>query len=307
MRIVGTRDIKFADLKFDVDFRSLLTLDDVKEKAESIRKNGLIHVPVIRQSDNAVLVGRKRIAALYLLGYKSYELEVAEEAEGTAGELVTIAENLHRAELTPEQKSKQRARYVAILRGQVKQASREPGEDDGEDERRDVTDIMSVTPRQSAQVSTKNDAVRKAAKDLGVTERQLHRDIATAEGKKPEKKKEPPAIATLGVKVDKKVDEECRVVRGYLLATAQMLVQAQSQLTQLEKCGYPFPNATTQRLREHIQTAHDEVKAQMPAAACPYCREKPQASCTACQGRGWVTERVLGSAPSDLLDPNRAA
>lgn len=294
MRLLGTKEIKFADLKFDCDFKALLNRDDVKEKAESIRTNGLIHVPVVRERDNFVLVGRKRIAALFLLGHKSYEFEIAEEADGTAGELVTIAENLHRSELGPEEKSKQRARYVAILRGQVKpEPAREPGEDD-------------VAWDDEPEPASKTAAVTKAAKDLGVSERQIRRDVAKAEGKPPEPKKEPPVIATLGVKVDKKVEEQCRSIRGYVLAAAQMCVQAQAQLTALEKSGLPFPNAILQRIRESLQTAHDEIKGAQPAAVCPYCRgaKKP---CTGCAGIGWVTERVLGSAPAELLDPNRAA
>lgn len=90
--------------------------DKVKMLADSMSKIGLISPIFIRKDNTKVtlVAGAHRLTAANILGWKKIDCIVLDCDEVDA-EILEIAENLHRVELTKEQRDKQIRRYAELL------------------------------------------------------------------------------------------------------------------------------------------------------------------------------------------------
>jgi ParB family chromosome partitioning protein len=77
--------------------------EELKELAESIRCNGLIHPPVVRKNSSGrweLIVGERRLRAAQLLSWRKIQVVVREVDEMTAATM-TATENVQREDLNP--------------------------------------------------------------------------------------------------------------------------------------------------------------------------------------------------------------
>lgn len=148
----------------------------VSEIAKSISEIGLLNPPAVRIVDKMVIegveeggvpvliVGHHRVLALKSLGKETIECDVY-KVDPLRAELMEIAENLHRAELTVLERAKQVARWIELT--EYNRASDEQDK-----------------PAQVAPVSKggrgKESGVNAAARELGIERTAAQRDVKIA-------------------------------------------------------------------------------------------------------------------------------
>jgi ParB family transcriptional regulator, chromosome partitioning protein len=129
----------------------------VVELSKSIAAIGLQSAPtVIERGGRYVLVaGRHRIEALRLLKHESVLVRVV-DFDDLEAKLWTIAENLHRAELTVAERAAQITEYARLSQ-----------------EKRDAAVLVQVAPKQ--QGGRPEGGERLAARDLGLSREEIRR------------------------------------------------------------------------------------------------------------------------------------
>lgn len=114
-----------------------LSNDDVQRLAKSISDIGLKQPITIRIADNVVIEGKPcdgvpilvagahRLAAAKLLGWEKIDcIEI--EGDEIAAELWEIAENLHRCDLTKDQRDQHIRRYAELIEARVQSQQNAP-------------------------------------------------------------------------------------------------------------------------------------------------------------------------------------
>jgi len=134
----------------------------VGELSKSIAAIGLQSAPtVIERGGRYVLVaGRHRIEALRLLKHESVLVRVV-DFDDLEAKLWTIAENLHRAELTVAERSAQIAEYARLAK-----------------EKRESKKVVQVAPLSGGRGNEGGD--RLVARDLGLSREEIRRAQAIA-------------------------------------------------------------------------------------------------------------------------------
>jgi ParB-like chromosome segregation protein Spo0J len=148
----------------------------VSEIAKSISEIGLLNPPAVRFVEKmtidgieehnvpVLIVGHHRLLALKKLGKESVECDVY-KVDPLRAELMEIAENLHRAELTVLERAKQVARWIELT-----ESSRASDQQD--------------KPAQVAPVSKggrgKESGINSAARELGIERTAAQRDVKIA-------------------------------------------------------------------------------------------------------------------------------
>ena len=95
--------------------------EKVAEIAESIKRVGLLQPITVYAPDNVaveLVAGRHRLEAVKSLGWEHIDA-ICVVGDKIERELVEISENLHRADLTKEQRDEHLRRYAELLEGQA--------------------------------------------------------------------------------------------------------------------------------------------------------------------------------------------
>lgn len=95
---------------------------DVEALAKSIGKHGLIH-PIVIDTDNNLVAGGRRLAAVRLLGHEQVEVRRLGDLSDAQLRELELEENLRRKDLTAHERSKEMLRYVEAAK---EAASEEP-------------------------------------------------------------------------------------------------------------------------------------------------------------------------------------
>lgn len=88
-------------------------LTNIAELAESIRRTGLIHPPVIRR-DGELIAGERRWTACKSIGWTSIPVQFVEDLPATELKLIELDENLRRVDITWQDECKAIQEYHAI-------------------------------------------------------------------------------------------------------------------------------------------------------------------------------------------------
>ena len=120
---VGFIKIKLEDIK-DTDPQR--EHGNIKDLAESIKKEGLLHPLVINQ-DNELICGRRRFAAVKMLEWTVVPVNQIQTKDDIDKLLKTLAENIMRKDLTWQEEVKQKAEVDQLMR--EKYGSAKPGGD----------------------------------------------------------------------------------------------------------------------------------------------------------------------------------
>ena len=115
---INLEDIKDADLKREHG--------DIKGLAENIKRNGLLQPIVINQNNNMVS-GRRRYAALKMLGWTEVHVNQIETKDDVDKLSKTLAENIMRKNLRWQEEVRQKAEIDQLMR--EKYGSAKPGGD----------------------------------------------------------------------------------------------------------------------------------------------------------------------------------
>lgn len=139
-----------------------LDADAVKRLAESMARIGLqTPISVRMDGDDLLLVaGLHRLEAARALGWEKIEAAHVQGDEVDA-RLWEIAENLHRAELSPAERRAHIAEWVRLTAERVAQGG----------------------PPSPGGLQPKEQGIRKAAKELGISRTTVQRAVAAAEGR----------------------------------------------------------------------------------------------------------------------------
>jgi ParB family transcriptional regulator, chromosome partitioning protein len=150
--------------------------DKVGELAESISSNGLLNpiwVSCVRNENKEtvryrLIAGLHRVEAVKKLKQEWIDARICDCSDIEA-RLAEITENLHRADLTPEDAALQRAEYARLTA--VKRGELDPDEP--------VSQLATVT-RGGGRDGENAGGIRATARELGVSNDTLRRDIAIA-------------------------------------------------------------------------------------------------------------------------------
>lgn len=92
------QSVPLSSIWVDRDKRQRRVLTDIPELADSIKRTGLIHPPVIRRSGELV-VGERRLEAMRLLGWTACPVQFIDELNEHELRVVELEENVRRKEL----------------------------------------------------------------------------------------------------------------------------------------------------------------------------------------------------------------
>jgi ParB family chromosome partitioning protein len=148
------------------------SLDGMKE---SISTLGLLN-PITVSHDNVLIAGYHRLMACKELGWERIEAQIFREDDIT-NELITLAENIIKLDLTVLQRSEDLKRYNELL---IAKGWRANQSNKGfSDKQETTTAIISVVPDKEVKenpVKTTSDL----AKEIGVSERTIYQEIQIA-------------------------------------------------------------------------------------------------------------------------------
>lgn len=169
-RVVKGMTLRLDDIEIPSSVRPY-NATAVVELSKSIAAIGLQSAPtVIERSGRYVLVsGRHRIEALRLLKHELVLVRVV-DFDDLEAKLWTIAENLHRAELTEMQRAQQIAEFAAL--SQEKREAEKPG--------RVAGDAISGQVAQKFGAGRPEGGTSQVARDLNISRRDVRRSQAIA-------------------------------------------------------------------------------------------------------------------------------
>lgn len=210
----------------------------VDDLAESMASYGLMNpiwVSPVRDAAGRVIghrliAGRHRLAAAAKLGWRAIDGRIVECSE-TRARMMEIIENLHRAELTAEERAMQRAEYARLLavdRGELTEDA-------------EVSQLATL-PLGGAGATG---GVRQAARELGVSNDGLRRAIA---------------IASIAPEVREAAREAGVTTQSGLLRVAAAPVAERIEAVEREAAGRPVAASQAERdfaawITEHAESS----------------------------------------------------
>lgn len=306
MRVIGVATCAIDALSLPGDFPARLDPERLKGLSESIQRDGLIHPPLVRQSDKLVVCGGDRIAALKLAGQTLVEVRLC-EASDTEVVRLRAAENVfRRADL--EKRDEYLREYVAALEEEEVTTNGVSGQGVPKTEGKGKEEAPPKK-RRGRPPSTKKKAREKAAADLGVSERTIRR----AEEEPHEASDAPaPVIEMHGLQMPLELGLTLREVADAMDKLDNLFRLAQGVVTRLGRDiagSAALRRVDLQRLHNDLHAMATGVRAIRPREACAYCKLHPKAlpNCAGCKGSGYLLEPELAWVPEELKATGDAA
>lgn len=279
--ILGEAYVKIADLLCSPDFADRVDRPHVKALAESIRELVLIHPPMVRQSDGKVAAGEDRIAAhcvlerdevrVTLIGCSDEELEA-----------IRAAENKHRrADVSSEQ-------LLAMVEETAAFEALEPPNDE------------PAKPGRPKERRT--EAIEAVADETGRSPEAVRKAVERAASKR--------AVASIEQWGTEQPEEWLAPIvaqRVALTNASDKIRAAMAELTRMQRKS-PIDEDTSWRIHSELQAKASAIRLMRPACVCAWCKNRGDhvVECTACSGRGFLTEEQAAMVPEELKDPTRA-
>ncbi|KQZ99565.1 hypothetical protein ASD64_14635 [Mesorhizobium sp. Root157] len=175
---IFVHDIGYIQMSPD---RRVLCEESVVRLMESIRKIGLLSPPIVMRRDGIVIdgevednvpvliAGRHRVEAWRRLGHSKIACIEIRDVSDLDAELIEIAENLHRAELTALQRDEQIARWIVLTTTKREVAAQTEYDEDG-----------SILRQPDAKPGRPEGGVRAAARELRLSEPDARRAVKVA-------------------------------------------------------------------------------------------------------------------------------
>ncbi len=171
------KTFRIADIRVRGQHRPLVE-KKVRELADSINVIGLKTPPTVQLSKKGpiLVTGQHRVEAAKLLGWKKIECSVM-RGDKTERRQCTIAENLHRADLTRVQRAEMHDEWFRLLNGQseavqVAQPEGTQPRDKGLSRAAKQLNISREEARRSKKIAGISPAAKTAAKAAGLDDNQ---------------------------------------------------------------------------------------------------------------------------------------
>ena len=299
MMHVGWREVPIASLRLPGDWRQVLDAPGVPAMAESQKLVGILHEPIVRESDKRLLVGRHRVAAALHNGEEKVTVKLVECTDQEA-ELMAAIENGYRKHLSSEETRKLvdfLAERIAILRNEKgKETVLEPRRKKGR-----LKLPRTVAREMIAQAHNRTpEAQRKSEQRFAKKQKELMGAIDND--------------ADLGInapwaELDDDFKRQTNKVLHQTHDIRQLLSRAIGKLTQLVESGLPVHQARLNRLKEDLALCSKVMSGLMPSDLCPFCKgiEEVQKNCGGCAGTGYVTANQRDGVPKELWEVGEKA
>lgn len=287
--ILGEAYVKIADLLCSPDFADRVDRPHVKALAESIRDLALIHPPMVRQSDGKVAAGEDRIAAhcvlerdevrVTLIGCSDEELEA-----------IRAAENKHRrADVSADQLLAMVEDMTVTIGPLPDGFTVGPGE-------------IQVVREPGRPKERRTEAIEAVADETGRSAEAVRKAVERAASKR--------AVASIEQWGTAQPEEWLAPIvaqRVALTNASDKIRAAMAELTRMQRKS-PIDEDTSWRIHSELQAKASAIRMMRPACVCAWCKNRGDyvVECTACSGRGFLTEEQSAMVPEELKDPTRA-
>lgn len=296
IEIIGEQLVPIADLLCSPSFADRLKQPHVIALAESIRDTVLINPPMVRQSDGKVAAGEDRIAAHVILD-REFVRATLIECDDDELEAIRKAENKHRrVELSAEELL---ARVEALgieLPGAEEFAP--PMTQEAIESASQIPPVLREGPGRPKERRTV--AIEAVAEDTGRSADAVRKAVERAKAKR-----EVTSIELWGTEQPVEWLEPVLAQRVSLTGASDKLRAAMAELTRMQKKS-PIDDKVSWELHEALQARAHLIRSLRPACVCAWCKNRGDyvADCTACGGRGFLTEEQLAMVPEELKNPN---
>ncbi len=288
----GLRKYKIDKLRLPGDWRRILESDAAKEQAASIGTVGLIHHPVVRQSDRLLICGHTRTAGLVILGETHVQAKVIECSDEHVSAMRSH-ENSERTHNPTQQRLDREARLAEIT---------EELSGDGEARNRKALGAAAL-----GQLAKEEGVKPKAIYQQDWRERERQKKIAAEQA---ELLADP--IDDRGMEMDGAFLVQLGLVRKRLRDAVAKVASAVTTLRTMKTQGLPFSHGVIDEIATGLQTAAKDIAIEAPRTLCFYCRALAGVveDCADCRSTGWMSARACsdaGSIPHALADDENPA
>lgn len=299
MMTVGWREVALATLKLPGDWRKTLNDPGVPAMAESQKVVGIIHDPMVRESDKLLICGGRRIAGALHNGEEKVVCKIVECSDEEV-DILRLIENGYREHLSPEKRTElvdSLAEKIAILRTErSKETILEPKRKKGR-----LKLPRTVAREVIAQAAGRSpEAQRKSEQRFIKKQKEIQASFDPD--------------ADLGInapwsELDDDFKRQTNKVVRHTHDICQLLSRAVGSLTVLVESGLPVHQARLNRLKEDIALCSKTMRGMVPSDLCPFCKgiEDVQKNCGGCLGTGYITMNQRDGVPKELWEVGEKA
>jgi ParB-like chromosome segregation protein Spo0J len=278
--------VPLARLRLPGDFKARQAEPRVRSRSVSIETSFLMHEPIVRQRDWALVSGVDRVAAVSLLGWVKVPCTLIECSDE---ELLVI-----RAQENAERRHEagREAKVQAIVEQKLAELPPE------------IPKIQK--PKRGRPKTPRGIARAETAKALGVPEAAVrHADYRAR--KRGAKLVEKGPLETFGLTLSEEFQKTVRSVQESFDRAASHAVAALTALTAVANIEHSFPRPRLERIRHAVQQAGAELRAARPEMLCPYCKgiAEHQDHCKLCFALGFITKSQVSGIPPQFLDTKK--
>jgi len=313
----STEVVSIVALVCGPDFQELMNEPRVRALAERVAINGgSATLPIVRASDMEVIAGEDIIAAHCLLDIDELRVELVHDGSfddepstelspdgETRYALGEVARVVDRTEVTP-------APWTDPAPGYEESLLRLP-----EPAASSVCVVAAVVPGMGAAQLATLERVEAVQAQAG-TQKAAVKAVAAETGRSEHAVKK---AANRARRAKDKVDIQCwgrpqpeawlapvRDLRRSMTSAANSIRTAMSSLSPLLDIAVPGVDVAS--TYQAIKEAAVKLMNARPACVCAWCKNEPllRERCTACHGRGWLSEKAMSLVPRELMAASAA-
>ncbi len=303
IEIIGEQLVPIADLLCSPSFADRLKQPHVIALAESIRDTVLINPPMVRQSDGKVAAGEDRIAAHVILD-REFVRATLIECDDDELEAIRKAENKHRRVELSAEELLARVEALGVAQAEPTTISFSTVLPDDSYPTRATLDAAREAMREGPgrPKERRTVAIEAVAEDTGRSADAVRKAVERAKAKR-----EVTSIELWGTEQPAEWLEPVLAQRVSLTGASDKLRAAMAELTRMQKKS-PIDDKVSWELHEALQARAHLIRSLRPACVCAWCKNRGDyvAECTACGGRGFLTEEQLVMVPEELKNPHVA-
>jgi len=287
VKLLRTTEVKLSALKLRGGWEKEVDDAHVRRLADEIEA-GAILPPIRIDEGKGIVFGYHRVAAHKLAGRTVIAAEVVELERPDEAEAAALGENLHRRNITGEQRAKCTARLVEIYAARFKEVSPQAAEKPAKGGR----------PK-----SPEREAIREVAKLREVSEDTVERDVKAAKAPEPQPPTPaaPPPIDCHGHALSDGVRTQVVEVQALLDEAANAMSRVVAALNKLEDLSPEVANNTfAQGLALNAREMNRVIRDRRPAHLCTHCRGgELRPRCPLCKGLGAISAELYARTPKD--------
>lgn len=297
MITVGWKSVPIASLKLPGHWRQVLSDPAIPGFAKSFKVVGILHEPIVRETDKKLICGAHRVAAALHNGETEVLVKLVRCSDEEA-ETMKLVENLYRKHLTNDETH----RLTDLLAQQIASMSLEEQQ-------------TILKPRKTGRMKLPRTVARELIAEAAGRTREAQRKAEQRHKKRMDEKEEQlDHNADLGINapwadLDDDFKRRTNQVVNASWEIAKLVTATLRRMTMLLESGHPLHTARLVRLRDDLALLSKTMRGLVPSDLCPYCKGVPvlQEKCSGCAGTGYITHGQREGVPSELWETGDAA